>query len=362
MKIKNFPNITLFVTICILVVIGLLALATSSVPLSMKVTNNANYYFVHQLLYGLLPGLILGFIAFKTPLHKLKKLSLPIFVVAYILMLLVFVPGLSKSEWGATRWLNLGFASFQPAEVLKLAMIIYLAAILNNEKDRRKFTAFAIIAGLVFISLLLQKDMGTLIVLFSIAFIMFFCSKTPIKQTLAIFLLSIGGFIALIAFAPYRVKRLMTFLHPEADPLGSGYHINQALISVGSGGLFGSGLGFSIQKFGFVPQSISDSIFSIFAEETGFAGCLLLIGLFLILFYSVLSISKRVNDEYLRLIAIGVGSWLIVQAFVNIGAMVNLVPLTGIPLPFVSYGGTHLIAELIGCGILLNVSLHATKS
>jgi len=359
MKIKNFPNITIFATICILIIIGLLALATASVPLSMKVTNNANYYLFHQILWGLLPGLLLGFVAFKIPLHKLKKWSLPIFIVSYILMLLVFVPGLSKTEWGATRWISLGFASFQPAELLKLAMIIYLAAILNSEKDRRKFTAFAIIGVLVFVSLILQKDMGTLIVLFSIAFIMFFCSKTPIKQTLAISLSAIAGFVALILVAPYRIKRLATFLHPEADPLGTGYHINQVLISVGSGGLFGSGLGFSIQKFGFVPQSISDSIFSIFAEETGFAGCLLLIVLFVILFYSALSVARRINDEYLRLISIGIGSWIIVQAFVNIAAMINLIPLTGVPLPFISYGGSHLITELIGCGMLLNASLHA---
>ncbi|MDD5098298.1 MAG: FtsW/RodA/SpoVE family cell cycle protein [Candidatus Pacebacteria bacterium] len=360
MKIKNFPNITLFVTICILIVIGILALATSSVPLSMKVTNNPNYYLFHQLLWGLLPGLLLGFVAFKIPLHNLKKWSLPIFIGAYILMLLVFVPALSKTELGATRWLSLGFfGSLQPSEVLKIAMIIYLAAILNNEKQRRKFISFIIISGLVFFSLFLQNDMGTLIALFSIAFIMFFCSKTPIKQTLMIFFTALAGFIGLIFIAPHRIERLYTYLHPGTDTLGVGYHINQALISVGSGGLFGSGLGFSIQKFGFLPQSISDSIFAIFAEETGFAGCLVLIILFLIFFYSSLSIARRINDEYLRLLVIGIGSWIIVQAFVNIGAMLNLVPLTGIPLPFISYGGSHLIAELIGCGMLLNASLHA---
>jgi cell division protein FtsW len=188
---------------------------------------------------------------------------------------------------------------------------------------------------------------------------MFFCSKTPIKQTVAIILVAVVGFTGLILSEPYRLQRVTSFLHPETDTLGTSYHINQALISVGSGGLAGSGLGLSVQKFGFVPQSISDSIFAIFSEEVGFIGSSILVALFMGLFLTAVSVGKRLNDEYLRLIAIGIGSWFIVQALVNIGAMIGLLPLTGIPLPFMSYGGSHLMMELIACGFLLSISKHA---
>ena len=356
---KKTFNVVMFVIMVLLAIMGILALATSSTPISLKLTDNPNYYLFHQLLWGLLPGAVLGFVAFKIPLHSLKKWSFFIFVLAYILMLLVFVPALSKSEWGATRWLNLGFTSIQPSEILKLATIIYLAAILNNEKVRKRFTAFFIILVLICSALFLQKDMGTLVVIFSTMMAMFFCSKTPIKQTVAIIVVAVIGFAGLVLSEPYRMQRVTSFLHPETDTLGAGYHINQALISVGSGGLAGSGLGLSVQKFGFVPQSISDSIFAIFAEEVGFIGSSVLVILFLALFFSSMSVAKRLNDEYLRLMSIGIGCWFTVQSLVNIGAMLGLLPLTGIPLPFISYGGSHLIAELIACGLLLNISRHA---
>jgi len=359
MKAKRKFDISLFVIIVLLIVMGILALATSSTPLSLKLTNNPNFYLFHQILWGLVPGLVLAFIAFKVPLYGIKKWSFLIFLASFILMLLVFVPGLSTSQLGATRWLNLGFTSIQPSEILKLAAIIYLASILNSEKERNKFTTFAILLILVCSALFLQKDMGTLIVLFSTMMIMFFCSKTPIKQTLLIGFGAVAGFIGLIVAEPYRLARVTSFMHPETDTLGTGYHINQALISVGSGGVTGSGLGLSVQKFGFVPQSISDSIFAIFAEETGFVGCVILIALFFAFFVAAFSVGKKLNDEYLRLMAIGIGSWFIVQALVNIGAMIGVVPLTGIPLPFISYGGSHLMMELVACGLLLNISKHA---
>lgn len=361
MKLKRIPNITLFVISALLVVLGLLSLATASVPLSLKLTGNPNFYLFHQLLWGLLPGLVFGFIAYIFPIQNVKKYSFLIFIIAYSLMLLVFLPSLSRSALGATRWLDLGFVSFQPSDILKLALIMYFAAILSNEKNKNKFLTFVIILLLVCVTLVLQSDMGTLIVIAGISIIMFFSSKTSIKQTMLIFLGAAIVFTALIVFAPYRLQRILSFLHPESDPLGAGYHINQTLIAIGSGGAFGSGLGFSVQKFGFVPQSISDSIFAIFAEETGFIGCIILIVLFFLFFFGSLSVAKRTNDEFLKLLAIGIGSWIIIQAFLNIGAMTALVPLTGVPLPFISYGGSHLIVELVAVGVLLNASTHIKR-
>lgn len=353
---KQKVDVFLLITIISLLVVGFLALATASIPLSLKLTGNATHYLFHQILFGLLPGLILGFVAFKVPLNKVKKLSFIVFVFSIILMLLVFVPGLSKTELGATRWLNLGFTSMQPSEFLKLSVIFYLATILDDEKNRKKFFAFITVLALICSILIFQKDTGTLFVIFVTALAMFFCSRTPIKQTLLTVCGAVAGFITLIILSPYRMQRMFSFLNPNTDVLGSGYHINQSLITIGSGGLLGSGLGLGMQKFGFVPQSISDSIFTILAEEIGFIGVSLLIILFLVFFFRVMVVAKRSSNQYLKLMAIGIGCWIIVQTFVNIGAMTGVFPLTGIPLPFISYGGTHLIAELIACGLLLNIS------
>jgi cell division protein FtsW len=219
-----------------------------------------------------------------------------------------------------------------------------------------KFFAFATVLFVVCSVLILQKDTGTLFVVFVTSLAMFFCSKTPIKQTLLIMGTAALGFFALITFSPYRAQRIFSFLNPNTDVLGSGYHINQSLITIGSGGLLGSGLGLGMQKLGFVPQGISDSIFTILAEEVGFIGVSLLIILFLFFFFRIMIVAKRAENQYFKLMAVGIGCWIIVQTFVNIGAMTAMMPLTGIPLPFISYGGTHLIAKLIACGVLLNIS------
>lgn len=355
MKKQNIDFFLLF-SIGLLLVVGFLALATASIPLSLKLTGNATHYLFHQILFGLLPGLILGFIAFKVPLKKIKKISIWIFIISVLSMIAVFVPGLSKTELGATRWLDLGFTTVQPSEFFKICIIFYLATILDNEKNRKKFFVFASVMILTCLILYFQKDTGTLFVIFATSLAMFFYSKTPIKQTILTIIGSIVGFAALIVFSPYKMARIFSFLNPNTDTLGSGYHINQALITIGSGGLLGSGLGLGMQKLGFIPESISDSIFAILAEEIGFLGSSLLIILFLFFFFRVILVAKRASNQYLGLMALGLGCWIIIQTFVNIGAMTALIPLTGIPLPFISYGGTHLIAELIASGLLLNIS------
>jgi cell division protein FtsW len=185
---------------------------------------------------------------------------------------------------------------------------------------------------------------------------MYFFSGTPLWHTIFLILMGLGSLSALIKFKPYRFNRLLVFLRPETDPMGIGYQIKQALITVGSGGLFGLGLGMSHQKFGFLPQPISDSIFSIFAEETGFLGSAILLFLFLIFFWRGLKISKESPDKFSQMVALGISLWIIMQSFVNIGSMIGILPLSGIPLPFISYGGTHFVAEMVGIGILLNIS------
>ncbi|MFA5177965.1 MAG: FtsW/RodA/SpoVE family cell cycle protein [Candidatus Paceibacterota bacterium] len=356
LKKRNKPNITLLVSIFLLILIGILALTTASAPLSIQAGNSPAHYLFNQLIRGLIPGLILGFIAFKIPLSFYRKYSLVFFIFTVILMFAVFVPGLSKTEGGATRWLNLGFTTLQPSEFLKLSTILYLSAILSAGRTaKKKIGPFLLVLGIIGFALFLQSNLSTLVIIGSIACIIFFCAETPFLYNLFIWLFGSSIVGTMIYFEPYRMKRFITYLDPNNDPLSTGYHINQSLTAIGSGGLFGSGLGFSSQK-SFLPEASSDSIFAIFAEETGFIGCFLLIVCFFAFTITSFVISKKSLDSFNRLVAVGIGFWLTIQALVNISAMTGLMPLSGTPLPFITGGGTHLIIELIACGILLKIS------
>jgi cell division protein FtsW len=364
MKKRNRPDTMLLIVISLLVLLGILALATVSVPVSLKNNLNPAYYLIHQLLFGILPGILIGLIIyFKISLNFIKKIAPIIFLIAYILMFLVLIPSLGRTELGATRWLDLGpLGSFQPSELLKLSSILYLSALLSSLKQRNLFVTFLIFVGMIFLALIMQSNLSTLIIISCISFAVFLCANTPIKQNLIFWGIGLIGFITLIIAAPYRMQRLLTYLNSDSDLLGTGYQSWQSLISIGSGGLFGAGLGLSEQKYGFVPQSMSDSIFAVFAEETGFLGCLFLIVLFIAFTIVCFSLAKKETDLFSRLIIVGVGSWFTIQAFINIGAMTKMLPLSGTPLPFFSYGGSHVIMELIACAIILKISSRIQSS
>jgi cell division protein FtsW len=283
-------------------------------------------------------------------------------------MILVFFPVIGISAGGSSRWLNLWITSFQPSETLKIAFILYLAAWLSSylkksgagiqklNKAASTLVSFLAIIGIIAILLICQPDISTMGVIMISALIMYFLSGTPILHSIGMVLAATGGLALLIKFSSYRMKRYLVFVDPDLDPMGIGYQIKQALIAVGSGGIFGKGLGMGLQRYGFVPQTMGDSIFAIFSEETGFLGSFLLIALFLIFAWRGFVIAKNSNDEFSKLVCGGISSWIIIQAFINIGAMIGLLPLTGIPLPFISYGGSALLAELIAVGIILNIS------
>jgi cell division protein FtsW len=245
--------------------------------------------------------------------------------------------------------------------------LLYLASWLDSREKKgfqvkskgrlsETLTAFLIILGIIGIILVLQPDLSTFGVILMSALLMFFLAKTPFWQTILILFIILVILVPLIKYAPYRLNRFLVFLNPDLEPMEGGYQLKQALIAVGSGGISGVGLGLSEQKYGFLPQSISDSIFAIFAEETGFLGSIILISLFIIFFIRGFKIGKEKKDVFSRLTAFGITSWIVLQAFINMGAMIGILPLTGIPLPFVSYGGSALISELAGVGILLNIS------
>lgn len=362
---KHFDYILLGV-VTILLVLGILILASVSAGLSIKRFGTTYYYLNHQLLFGLFPGLVLAFLAFRIRLEFLKKWAPVLLLVNLILLVMVFLPKIGASLGGAARWLNLGPFSFQPSEFLKLTFIIYLAAWLNSRtsQERKKILfsqtliAFLLIICLISLLLIFQPDISTLGVIVASAVLMYFLAGTPFWHSILIIAGGLASLIAIIKLAPYRTNRLLVFFNPEIDPMGIGYQIKQALIAVGSGGIFGLGLGLGMfrQKFGFLPGSISDSIFAIFAEETGFLGSSILIFLFLLFLWRGFKIGSKVADKFSKLLALGITSWICLQAFTNIGSMIGILPLTGIPLPFISYGGSALISELIGVGILLNIS------
>ena len=365
-RIAQFDSILALLAL-VLVFVGILVLASVSAVFSQERLGTSTYYLFHQMTYGLAPGIFLGIVAFVIPLSWWKKWA-PLLLLGNLgLMALVFVPKLGLASGGAARWLNIGIASFQPSEFLKLIFILYLAAWLASRVEKTSFQKqkrslkimllpFLMIMAVIVVLLALQSDLSTLGVVLAVAILMYFSSPTPLWHSMLVSLIGLATFVALIRIAPYRMKRILVFLNLNTDPQGIGYQIKQALIAVGSGGIFGLGLGMSNQKFGFLPQTMSDSIFAIFAEETGFIGSAILILLFLFFLWRGVSIAKRNRDTFSQLCAIGISSWIALQALVNIGAMIGVVPLTGIPLPFISYGGSHLAVELMSVGILLNIS------
>jgi cell division protein FtsW len=354
----------------VLVIFGLVMLSSAGVVEGRNKFGSPYYYLMHQFLYGALPGAAL-FLLFSRINYKFwRKIALPLLIVITGLLVLVFVPGIGYSFKGAQRWVGFKFLSFQPSEFLKLALIVYLAAWFSRYESRinvglRSITPFFLVFGFAGLLLLLQPDMGTLILVALIAVSMYFFAGAKLTHFVALILILavlVGTFSVL---EPYRFKRIKTFvvtiIKPEAaDIQGSAYHINQALLGIGSGGIFGLGFGQSRQKlFNYLPEPVGDSIFAIIVEELGFVGAIVLLSLFLMLALALISIAKSVHNQFGRLLVLGVMTWITGQTLINISAISGLIPLTGIPLPFISFGSSSLVTILAGLGIAANVSKYS---
>jgi len=360
-KDSKKPDQILAITTFALIVFGLVMISSAGVAVSQQRFGDSYYFFKHQLFFGVVPGLILMFIAQKIDYHFWKKIALPLFLLNLAFLVLVFIPGMGLKLQGASRWIKLGPFSFQPTEMLKLSIILYLAAWLESKKEQGRdffegLVPFLAILGVVGFLIIKQPDMGTLGVIVVVALAIYFLSGARLQHLLGLFGLGGLAFYALVKFESYRMDRLLVFLHPELDPRGVGYQINQALLAIGSGGLFGLGLGHSRQKFNYLPEPVGDSIFAIICEEIGLIGAMALIFLFIIFAMRGLKIVKYAPDTFGKLVAVGITSWIIFQALINITAITGLIPLTGITLPFISYGGTSLVFSMVGVGILLNIS------
>lgn len=320
---------------------------------------NDKYYFAKRQLIYLITGIIALIFFSLFNYHNLKKIANILLFFSLFLLILVFVPNLGISTYGAQRWLSLGFITLQPAEIIKIAAVIFLANLFSKKFKLMPFLLLVTVVGVIVG--LLQKDLGSVIVFEVIAFGMYFVAGAPLKHLLAIAAVGLAAIVGLILIAPYRIKRVLAFLDPFSDPQGYTYHITQVLIALGSGGLMGLGIGQSRQKYSFIPEVTTDSIFSIIGEEFGFLGSALVITLFGIIIYKGFKIAEECPDKFGKLLASGLTIWIGAQTVVNLSAMVSLMPLTGVPLPFISFGGSALLVNLIAVGILLNISKQTIK-
>ncbi len=367
MKTKKKIDI-IFLSITILLVsVGLFIFTSASFGFFARKGFSLQNIFFDQVVMGIFLGIIALIIALYTPLKLLHKYALHIFIASAVVTALVFAPYLGREYNGATRWLSIVGFSFQPSEILKLGVIIYFAALLPLFKNRIGTIKYALGAALGIMAipaviLLSQPNTGTLVVIFVAVCAMLLASGMKIRHLLLLFVISVLAVGALAAVRPYAKERILTFLDSTRDPLGAGYQIQKSFIAIGSGGITGRGFGQSIQKFGSLPEPTGDSIFAVAGEEFGFIGGAGIILLFLFFGIRGLSIAKNAPDAFSGLLAVGIVILIVSQSFMNIAAMLGIAPITGVPLVFVSHGGTALLFAFIQIGILLNISKQKSAS
>ena len=346
------PDFAIILIVLALIAFGVLMVFDASIVEAYHEIGN-QWYFIENQTKSAVIGIVAAIIMFFFPLKKLEKLSLPIIISALLVLVIVLIPGLGQKVQGARRWLNFGFTRFQPSEYAKLAGIIYMSAWFSKP---RPASSFAVLLGSLIGLIMLEPDMGTCLVIIGISATMYFISGASMGKIVRLAGVGLLGLVILILLAPYRLDRVKTFFNPSHDPLGVSYHARQVLISLGSGGLMGTGIGRSRQKFQYLPEASTDSIFAVVGEELGFVGAFILIVALSTVVVRGLKTSRTVSDPFIANIAAGVTAWFGVQVVLNLTAMVGLVPLTGVPLPLISYGGSSLVTMLAGIGLLLNAS------
>jgi len=359
-KYFHKPDYSLMLVIFGLVFFGLFMVSTASVVQSYEATGSNNFYLIRQAIFAVV-GLALFLIVQKIDYHYWRRYARNFLILSLVLGVFVLIPGIGLELGGAHRWLVLGPVTVQVTEVIKLATVLFLAHWFEKIADRindfkKGFLPFLGILAGIGLLVMLEPDLGTMVVIAFIALSMYLVSGVSILQVVALVTIGLSSVWGLIQAAPYRLQRFQVFLDPSQDPLGVGYHINQALLAVGSGGVFGLGFGNSRQKYNYLPQVSSDSIFAVIAEELGFVGSL---GLVLVFFWLILrgiEIARLAPDRFGRLLATGIVAWVGFQTVVNVSAIIGLFPMTGVPLPLISSGGSALVVTLVAVGVLVNIS------
>lgn len=354
----------LFFISLILLGTGMVLFASAAIGFVGDSTHSPFSLLFRQMILGAGLGSILFTAGLLIPYRFWQKASPFLLFVSFIFLIALFIRPFGITAGGATRWLSFGTFSFQPAEPFKLAFLMYLASWLtSHRKDiatfRHGLFPFLVMLGLISILFILQPNIGTLIIILGTAGLLFFIGGATGKQIIAICLVGFIFLSLLVFFAPYRLERIRVFFHPHQDIQDSGYQLHQALIAIGSGGITGRGFGQSIQKFNYLPEPAGDAIFAVVGEEFGFIGTTALLFLFLLFLWRSTYVLVRISDPFARLLGTGIVILIVFQSFVNIAAFIGILPITGIPLVFLSQGGSSLAFTLAGIGILLNISKYA---
>ncbi|HSW63823.1 MAG TPA: putative lipid II flippase FtsW [Dissulfurispiraceae bacterium] len=362
----------LIVLVAILILVGLTAVYSSTSVVSPAVAEKqkgkgieaSQFSFIKKQLLTVVMGLVILFIACKVPLEYLRKAAIPLLVLSLIFLVLVYSP-LGMSAGGARRWLRLWPSAFQPSELVKLAMVLFMAWYMSRPEYRKERFVFfiipIIIMGVFQVIILQQPDFGAAVSLAILTLSMLFLGGVRLRFLAMLGLLAVPLVIKLIS-EPYRWKRVAAFLDPWKDPQGSGFQLVQSFIALGSGGLIGVGLGESKQKLAFLPEVHTDFIFSLIGEELGFFGATIVVALFFVFFLQAVNIARKREDRFAHYLAFGIAIMIAVQAVINFAVVTGMVPTKGLPLPFISYGGSSLVVNMFAVGMLLNISKNAPVS
>lgn len=363
---RHRPDYWLLIWCICLLAIGLIVIYAIS-PALAATYNVGNFYYVNKQLLAIALSGVAFVAAYKVPLSVWRQALKPLLVIAFLATLLALALPVNPA-YPAHRWVRLGSFSFQSVELVKFVLLIWLASFLANKIKQGKIKSnkatlkpllyVLVVVGLVIAGV--QSDLGSAGVIVVMVGVMAFVAGLPIKRiSLICLVIAVGGLLA-ISMSPYRRARLETYLHPQSNCQGNGYQACQALIAVGSGGIFGVGLGSSVQAYGYTPEADNDSIFAIYAEQFGFIGCIILLAIYAAFFNRLKLIAERTNDDFIRLLVVGIMTWLSVQTVINVGAMVGLLPLKGITLPFISYGGTSVVFATAAVGLAFQASQYTS--
>ena len=360
---KLVPDMWLLAAAALLLSIGVVMVYSASAIVAADRFRDPYFFLKKQLFWAALGGACLWG-ALRVDYRRIERYTVPLLVVAGVLLVLVLIPPFGQSINGTRRWLRLGPVSFQPAEFAKLALVVFLATFFARRREDvaelwRGFVPPVAVAGLFALLVVAQPDLGNAVTLVALTFALLFLAGSRLSHLSLVLVGVVPLVIAAVLFAPYRLRRVMAFVDPWQDPRGSGFQIIQSWLALGSGGLFGRGIGDSRQKLFYLPEAHTDFIFAIIGEEGGFLGAMLVLTLFVVLLWRGLRTGLRAPDPFGAYLALGITVLLATQTFVNLGAVTGLLPTKGLPLPFISFGGSALVVTMVATGILLNVSQHA---
>lgn len=363
-KKQNSKNYQIIVLMILLLIIGCVFVYSASFYQAELVYGD-RFFFLKKQIFGIVVGFV-GFLFFsRFDYHKFEKLKYPLLIISMLLLAAVFIPGVGLTTYGATRWINLRFITFQPSEIAKFAFIVFAASFLSKNFEKIKtfkgILPVLLVGGIFCLLIILEPNMSITICMALLMVVMLFLGGMKLKHFALLAIPAAAAVVLLIIAEPYRLKRLVAFVDPFASGQGEGFQLVQSILGIALGGWFGSGIFNSRQKYLFLPFAESDFIFSIIAEETGFFGSLVIILLFLLLFLAIIKIAKNASDKFGFLLSAGIGSLILIQVILNISVVTGLVPPTGLPLPFISAGSTSIMVFMAMLGVVQNVARQSVK-